>query len=93
MAENIEMNQATEEADLSEVLQVRRDKLAGLIESGKNPFEITKYDVDADSEGIKSSYVEGEEKKVSIAGRIMSRRIMGKASFFHIKDAFLSLTY
>ena len=42
MAENIEMNQATEEADLSEVLQVRRDKLAGLIESGKNPFEITK---------------------------------------------------
>ena len=87
MAENIEMNQATEEVDLSEVLQVRRDKLAGLIESGRNPFEITKYDVDADSEGIKASYVEGEEKKVSIAGRIMSRRIMGKASFFHIKDA------
>ena len=87
MAENIEMNQVAEEADLSEILKVRRDKLAALQADGKDPFEITKFDVDADSENIKASYIEGEEKKVSIAGRIMSRRIMGKASFFHIKDA------
>ena len=73
------------ELDLNEIMKVRRDKLANLVESGNNPFEITKYEVTAVSADIKKdeSYL---DKKVSVAGRIMSRRIMGKASFFHIND-------
>ena len=73
------------ELDLNEVMRVRREKLANLVESGNNPFEITKYNVTAQSVDIKKdeSYL---DKKVSVAGRIMSRRIMGKASFFHIND-------
>lgn len=73
--------------NLSEILQVRRDKLAALRESGKDPFIKTKYDIDADSAQIKSDYEGFENKTVSIAGRIMSRRIMGKASFAGIRDS------
>ncbi len=67
-------------------LAVRREKLKNLVEAGKNPFEITKYDVDATSAEIKSDYCSYEDKEVSLAGRIMSRRVMGKASFAGLED-------
>ncbi len=74
-------------------LQVRRDKLAALVDAGKNPFEITKYDITHTSgsalklfEEKEATLAEGEEIKVSLAGRMVSRRIMGKASFAHVLD-------
>ncbi len=67
-------------------LAVRRDKLNALIEAGKNPFEITKYDVDTTSAEIKADYEKYEDKEVALAGRIMSRRVMGKASFAGLED-------
>ncbi|MBE6761678.1 MAG: lysine--tRNA ligase [Ruminococcaceae bacterium] len=73
--------------ELSEILQVRRDKLADLQANGKDPFKVTKYNVDADSENIKANFEEYEEKTVSIAGRMIARRIMGKASFCTIQDS------
>ncbi len=72
--------------DLNQLLQIRRDKLAQLIEDGKNPFEITKYDVTHHTEDIKEQYEALEGKEVSVAGRLMSKRVMGKASFCHIQD-------
>lgn len=72
--------------DISELLKVRRDKLAKLQEEGKNPFEIMKYDVSHHSADIKAHFDELEGKEVSVAGRIMSKRIMGKASFCNIQD-------
>lgn len=78
-------NQGTEQ-NLSEILQVRRDKLSVLRESGKDPFIKTKYEIDANSADIKANFERFENKTVSIAGRIMSRRIMGKASFAGIRD-------
>ena len=72
--------------DLSEILQVRRDKLAAMCEAGNNPFVKTKYDVDTNSVEIKGNYSEYEGKTVSIAGRIITRRIMGKASFVSLRD-------
>lgn len=72
--------------NLSEVLQVRRDKLQNLQEMGQDPFKISKYNVSHHSDVIKESYDTLEGKQVSIAGRIMSKRIMGKASFMHIQD-------
>ncbi|MBQ4118899.1 MAG: lysine--tRNA ligase [Clostridia bacterium] len=72
---------------LSELLQVRRDKLADLQANGKDPFKITKYTVDADSANIKENFERFEEKEVSIAGRMIARRIMGKASFCTIQDS------
>ncbi|MBR5409472.1 MAG: lysine--tRNA ligase [Clostridia bacterium] len=78
----------TEEQSLSELLQIRRDKLKTLVDEGKNPFEITSYPVDSDAKTILASFKdEGSELKVRIAGRMMSRRVMGKASFAHILDA------
>ncbi len=82
--ENVQ-NVQTEE-NLSEILQIRRDKLSELQSAGKDPFVITKYDVNATSTKIKNEFVDETEMKVSIAGRLMSRRIMGKASFGHIDD-------
>lgn len=79
-------NNATQQ-DLNEILQVRRDKLSALKESGNDPFIITKYEVRNDSESIKADFENTEGKSVSIAGRMMSRRIMGKASFAGIKDS------
>ena len=67
-------------------LAVRREKLKNLVDAGKNPFEITKYDVDAVSAEIKADYESYENKEVSLAGRIMSRRVMGKASFAGLED-------
>jgi len=80
-----EQNNAPQQ-DLNEILQVRRDKLAAMCEAGNNPFVKTKYDVDASSVEIKSNYDAFEGKTVSIAGRIITRRIMGKASFVTLRD-------
>ena len=72
--------------DLSELLQIRRDKLADLQRRGKDPFKITKYDVSHHSEEVKKNVAELEGKTVSVAGRMMSKRVMGKASFCHVQD-------
>jgi len=74
------------EQDLNQLLKVRREKLANLQSEGKNPFEITKYDVTHHSMDIKDNYDELEGKEVSIAGRMMFKRVMGKASFCNIQD-------
>ncbi len=74
------------EQELSELLQIRRDKLAALQEEGRDPFVITKFDRTAYSADIKADYEALENKTVSVAGRIMSKRGMGKAIFCHIKD-------
>ena len=76
----------TEEEQLIEQARIRREKLAKLVSEGKNPYEKVKYPVDADSETIKNEFEKYEGKTVTLAGRMMSRRIMGKASFSHIAD-------
>ncbi len=76
----------TEELSLNEMLMIRREKLAKLQEMGKDPFKIEKYDQTHHSEEIKENFESLEGKEVSIAGRIMSKRIQGKASFIHIQD-------
>ena len=81
MAEN-----NVQEVNVSELLQVRRDKLAALKESGNDPFKITKFDFDAQALEIKEKFEEYEGKTVKIAGRMMSRRVMGKASFAGVQD-------
>ena len=83
MSEN-KNNAPTQE--LSEILQVRRDKLSAMKESGNDPFVKTKYDVDAHSMQIKGDFEGFENKQVSVAGRIVARRIMGKASFVTLRD-------
>ena len=77
----------TAEETLSDQLRIRRQKLAELKEAGKDPFEITKFDVTAFAADIKANYETMENQTVSVAGRIMSRRDMGKASFVHIMDS------
>ena len=84
MSENTQQNKGTE--NIGELLKVRREKLAALQEAGKNPFEITKFDVTHHSLDIKENFDELEGKSVTIAGRIMSKRVMGKASFCHVQD-------
>ena len=79
-------NNQQEELSLSEILQIRRDKLTALCQAGENPFEKTKYEVDAYSADIKADYTAFENKTVSLGGRIISRRIMGKASFVGLRD-------
>ena len=81
-----EKNQSQNTENLGELLKIRREKLAALQEAGKNPFEITKYDVTHHSSDVKENFDELEGKSVSLAGRIMSKRVMGKASFCHIQD-------
>ncbi len=85
MAQN-NVNNAPEQ-DLNEILKLRREKLAALRESGNDPFKITKFDFDSDSAAIKNAFEEYEGKTVKIAGRIVARRIMGKASFVGLKDS------
>lgn len=75
-----------EELNLNEILRVRREKLKALKEAGKNPFDIVKYDVTHHTDEIKNNFEEMEGQFVSVAGRIMSRRDMGKASFIDIQD-------
>lgn len=74
------------EAELTEVLRVRREKLAQLVEDGKDPFQITKYDVTHHSAEIKDDFDAFEGKEVVVAGRMMSKRVMGKASFCNVQD-------
>ena len=75
-----------QEQDINQLLKIRREKLAALQEAGKDPFRITKYDVTHHSTDIKDNYAELEGQNVSIAGRVMSKRIMGKASFCNVQD-------
>ena len=75
-----------EAKELSELLKIRRDKLRDLQERGCDPFKITKYDVSVHTSDIINNYKEYEARHVSIAGRMMSKRVMGKASFCHIQD-------
>ena len=72
--------------DINELMRVRREKLANLQEAGCDPFEITKYDVTHHSSDVKDSFDELEGKEVSVAGRMMAKRIMGKASFCQVQD-------
>ena len=74
------------EENLSQLLQIRRDKLKQLQESGNDPFQITKYEVDNDSANIKENFDALEGQKVSLAGRLMSKRGMGKVSFCDLQD-------
>ena len=84
MNENVQQNEQQE--NLSEILRIRREKLAELRASGNDPFEETVYPVDRRSEEIKNNFDALEGQTVHIAGRMMSRRIMGKASFCHVMD-------
>ena len=79
-------NQPAQEPELSEILQIRRDKLAGLQQEGRDPFQQTKFVRTAWSKEIKDNYSEFEGKTVSVCGRMMSKRGMGKAIFCHIQD-------
>ena len=75
-----------QEQDLGQLLNVRREKLAALQEEGKDPFKITSYHVTHHSNEIKEQFDSLEGKEVSVAGRMMSKRVMGKASFCHVQD-------
>ena len=78
--------QSPSASELTEVLRVRRDKLSSLMQAGCNPYQITKFDQTHHAQQIKDTYTDGEEMNVSVAGRIMSKRIMGKAGFAHLQD-------
>ena len=75
-----------QEQDINQLLKVRREKLAALQEAGRDPFQMTKYDVTHHSQEIKDAFDALEGKTVSIAGRVMSKRVMGKASFCNVQD-------
>ena len=83
----MENNNQEQEQDLNQLMLVRREKLEKLKKEGKNPFEITKFNRTHTSKDIKDNYEELEGKDVTVAGRIMAKRIMGKASFCHIQDS------
>lgn len=86
MAEKNNQNAAPEQENLSQLLQIRRDKLKQLQESGNDPFQITRYAADNDSANIKENFDALEGQEVSIAGRLMSKRGMGKVSFCDLQD-------
>lgn len=81
-----EEQKSVQEPDINQLRKVRREKLADLQADGKNPFEITKYDVTCHAADIKDNYEEMEGKQVALAGRVMQKRVMGKASFCNILD-------
>ena len=81
-----EQQKKAQEQDLNQLLKVRREKLSQLQEEGRDPFQITKYDVTHHSMEVKNAFEELEGKSVSLAGRMMSKRVMGKASFCSIQD-------
>ena len=85
-------NQKNQQQDLNQILKVRREKLAALQEAGKDPFRHVKYDVTAHSKDIVEGFEELEGKTVSIAGRIMFKRVMGKASFCNVPVSYTHLT-
>lgn len=84
--QNQQNNQQPKQQDVKQLLKVRREKLAELQEAGKDPFVITKYDVTDKAGVIKDKFDEYDGKEVSIAGRMMSKRVMGKASFANVMD-------
>ena len=86
MAEQQKKSQQAQEPDLNQLRKVRREKLKELQDAGKDPFVITKYDVTHHSVEIKENFEDLEGKEVTIAGRMMSKRVMGKASFCNIQD-------
>ena len=86
MSENKTAEPVQTEQELRELQRIRREKLAALQQGGKDPFEITKFDVSHHSAEIKNNFDELEGKDVSVAGRMMAKRIMGKASFCHVQD-------
>ncbi len=87
MAENNVKNENVKtEENFNDLVRVRREKLKALQDAGQDPFTITKFDVTHHSEEIKANYDELEGKEVAVAGRMMSKRIMGKASFCHVQD-------
>ena len=87
MAENNVKNETVKtEENFNDLVRVRREKLKALQDAGQDPFEITKFDVTHHSEEIKANYDALEGKEVAVAGRMMSKRIMGKASFCHVQD-------
>lgn len=88
MADKITEQKTAEQAaeEFAEQERIRREKLAKLQAEGKNPYEKVKYDADASSAAVKANFEAYEGKTVSVAGRLMSRRVMGKASFSHISD-------
>lgn len=79
-------NTKVQEQDIHQLLKVKREKLANLQEAGKDPFQITKYDVTHHSTDIKNNFAQLEGKTVRIAGRVMAKRVMGKASFCNVQD-------
>lgn len=86
LGEHQNQGQEQTQEDLNHLLKVRREKLVQLQEEGKDPFKITKYDVTAHSMDVKEHFSEWEGREVSMAGRMMSKRVMGKASFCNIQD-------
>ena len=86
MSENFEQNNTAPEVDLNEVLKVRREKLSTLINDGENPFEVTKFDRTNTITEIIENYSAFEGKTVTVAGRMMSKRVMGKMSFADLRD-------
>ena len=87
MSENNQNNEQIEELDINHLMQIRRDKLKELQEQGKDPFEITKFNRTNTAGEIKANYEQFEQKDVTVAGRIIAKRIMGKASFCTIQDS------
>ena len=87
MQENQNNQNQEIEVDENHLIQIRKDKLKELQEQGKNPFEITKYNRTNSAGEIKANYEKFEQKDVSVAGRIIAKRIMGKASFCTILDS------
>ena len=79
-------NNQPQKQDLNQLLQVRHDKLKDLQENGKDPFQITKYEVTNHSQEIKDGFEAMEGQTVSLAGRMMFKRVMGKASFCNVQD-------
>lgn len=86
MAEQNGQNNQPKQQDINQLLKVRREKLTELQEAGKDPFQITKYDVTHHAEEIRAQFDTLEGQTISIAGRLMSKRVMGKASFGHVQD-------
>ena len=87
MQENKNQNKQTEELDMNHLMQIRRDKLVELQQQGKDPYQITKFDRNYTAGEIKANYDELEGKDVTVCGRIIAKRIMGKASFCTIQDS------
>ena len=86
MSENVNTSAPQQETDLNEIIRLRREKLNALQSEGKDPFVITKYDVTHHSDEVKANFDALEGKEVSVAGRMMSKRVMGKASFCNLQD-------